>query len=148
MRWKLLTNLPLDATSAQRALGGLEGSGLGLISGSFTGLGGIGGGNGSMNLGPIAGGSSALGGVGGEGAGGVGGGIPGRGGSLPTAPAGAVIGGPNSPSGMGGGMGAAPMGAGMGMGAAAAQAHRRRVPYDADDPFDTGQKASPPVIGL
>jgi hypothetical protein len=148
MRWKLLTNLPLDATSAQRALGGLEGSGLGLISGSFTGLGGIGGGNGSMNLGPIAGGSSALGGVGGEGAGGLGGGIPGRGGSLPTAPAGAVIGGPNSPSGMGGGMGAAPMGAGMGMGAAAAQAHRRRVPYDADDPFDTGQKASPPVIGL
>ena len=44
-------------------------------------------------------------------------------------------------------MGATPMGAG-GMMGAAAQAHRRRVPYDADDPFDTGQKASPPVIGL
>jgi hypothetical protein len=45
-------------------------------------------------------------------------------------------------------MGGAPM-AGMGMGGqAGGQAHRRRVPFDADDPFDTGEKASPPVIGL
>jgi hypothetical protein len=39
------------------------------------------------------------------------------------------------------------MGAGAGM-VGSTQPHRRRVPYDADDPFDTGQKASPPVIGL
>jgi hypothetical protein len=43
-------------------------------------------------------------------------------------------------------MGATPMGAGGMVGST--QPHRRRVPYDADDPFDTGQKASPPVIGL
>lgn len=147
MRWDLLTNLPLDATSAQLAGGlGIGGSNLGLINGSFTGIGGIGGGSGEMSLGPIAGGTSSVPGVNGEGAGQVGGGaIPTRGG-LPTSAAGAAIGG-NSPHGVGGPMGAAPMGAGMG-GAAAAQAHRRRVPYDADDPFDTGQKASPPVIGL
>jgi hypothetical protein len=48
----------------------------------------------------------------------------------------------------GGMMPMAPM-AGMGAGAqGAGQAHRRRVPFDADDPFDTGEKASPPVIGL
>ncbi|MGH3864172.1 WXG100 family type VII secretion target [Actinokineospora sp.] len=47
---------------------------------------------------------------------------------------------------MAGGM---PMG---GMGAGAAQGdqgeHRRRYPFDADDPFALDQKASPPVIGL
>ena len=44
----------------------------------------------------------------------------------------------------------APVGAGMGMAGAqaGAQPHRRRVPFDADDPFDTGEKASKPVIGL
>jgi len=144
MRWDLLTRLPLDATSAARAAGDLAGSNMGLISGSFTGVGGIGGGSGGMNLGPISGGSSSLGGIGGASPDSVGGAVPARGG-VPTSPAGAVIGGANAPH--GGAMGAAPMGAGMGM-SAAAQAHRRRVPYDADDPFDTGQKASPPVIGL
>ncbi|HEV7648023.1 MAG TPA: hypothetical protein VGP26_07675 [Actinophytocola sp.] len=150
MRWKLLTNLPLDATAAARAAGGIEGSNFGLISGSYSGLGGIGGGSGSMNLGPIAGGASALGGLGGgEGPDRFGGAIPTRGGVLPTTTAsGAVIGGANTPHGVGGPMGATPMGAGGGLMGAAAQAHRRRVPYDADDPFDTGQKASPPVIGL
>jgi hypothetical protein len=45
-------------------------------------------------------------------------------------------------------MGAAPLGAGMGSGAGNGEGHRRRFPFDAEDPFDTGQKASPPVIGL
>jgi hypothetical protein len=151
MRWKLLTNLPLDATAAARASGaGIEGSNFGLISGSYSSIGGIGGaGAGSMNLGPIAGGSSALGALGGgEGPDRFGGAVPTRGGVLPaTTASGAVIGGANSPHGVGGPMGATPMGAG-GMMGAATQPHRRRVPYDADDPFDTGQKASPPVIGL
>jgi hypothetical protein len=144
-RWGLLTNLPLDATTAQRL--GLDGANLGLISGSQTGLGGIGGGAGAMNLGPLAGGNSQIGGIGGEGPGGVGGAVPAaRGGVLPTSAAGA-IGGANAAHGMAAPVGATPMGAGA-VGASAAQAHRRRVPYDADDPFDTGQKASPPVIGL
>ena len=149
MRWKVLTNLPLDATAAQRAVGGIDGSNFGLISGSYSSIGGIGGaGAGAMNLGPIAGGASALGGLnGGEGPDRFGGAIPTRGGALPATTASGVIGGANSPHGVGGPMGATPMGAG-GMMGAAAQAHRRRVPYDADDPFDTGQKASPPVIGL
>jgi PPE family protein len=148
MRWKLLTNLPLDATAAARAAGGIDGSNFGLISGAFSGVGGIGGaGAGAMNLGPIAGGASSLGGIGGEGADRFGGAVPTRGGVLPTTTAAGVIGGSNTPHGVGGPMGATPMGAG-GMMGAATQAHRRRVPYDADDPFDTGQKASPPVIGL
>jgi hypothetical protein len=152
MRWKLLTNLPLDATAAARASGfGIDGSNFGLINGAFTGVGGIGGaGAGAMNLGPISGGASSLGGLGGgEGADRFGGGIPTRGGLLPsTTASGAVIGGANSPHGMTGPMGGTPMGGAGGLMGAATQAHRRRVPYDADDPFDTGQKASPPVIGL
>ncbi len=148
MRWKLLTNLPIDATTAQRAAGGLDGSGMGLLTGSFAGVGGIGGsGGGSMSLGPIAGGAPSLDGLGADSADRLGGAVPTRGGALPTSPSGAVIGG-SSPHGAGGPMGAAPMGAGLGMGAGGAQAHRRRVPFDGDDPFDTGQKASPPVIGL
>lgn len=147
MRWDLLTNLPLGATAAQVAAGVIGDSNMGLISGGFTGVGGIGGGgSGSMNLGPIAGGTSSLGGIGGEGADRLGGAIPTRGGVLPTAAAGSVIGGANGAHPVGGPVGGTPMGAGV-MGGAT-QAHRRRVPYDADDPFDTGQKASPPVIGL
>lgn len=148
-RWGLLTNLPLDATTAQRLAGLGDGGNLGLINGSFTGVGGIGGGGaGAMNLGPISGGAGQVGALGGaEGPGGVGGAVPAaRGGVLPTSAAGA-IGGANAAHGMAAPVGATPMGAGAG-GAAGAQAHRRRVPYDADDPFDTGQKASPPVIGL
>jgi hypothetical protein len=145
MRWDLLTNLPLDATAAQRALGLSDGNGnFGLINGNLTGVGGIGGGSGSMNLSPLSGGNSAVGAIGGAAPDGVGGAVPGRGGALPTSAAG-VIGGSNA-HGAGGPMGAAPMAAGGLMGST--QPHRRRVPYDADDPFDTGQKASPPVIGL
>jgi hypothetical protein len=44
--------------------------------------------------------------------------------------------------------GGAPMG-GAGMGTQAdGQQHRRRVPFDGEDPFDTGQQASKPVIGI
>ncbi|MPZ85773.1 MAG: hypothetical protein GEV28_37510 [Actinophytocola sp.] len=146
VRWQILTSVPDGATNAQRASGDLGGgSGMGsLAGGGFTGL-GIGGGGGGMLMGGPLAGRSALGGEAAERVGAV----PNRGApGLPTAPSGAVIGGVNNPSGMHGPMGAAPMGAGMGMGAGTAQAHRRRVPFDADDPFDTGQKASPPVIGL
>jgi hypothetical protein len=146
MRWDLLTNLPIDATTAQRALGLADGNGnFGLINGNITGVGGIGGGgSGGMSLSPISGGNSAVGAIGGGTPEGVGGGVPARGGALPTSAAG-VIGGSNA-HGVGGPMGAAPMAGGGLMGGT--QPHRRRVPYDADDPFDTGQKASPPVIGL
>ncbi|SDC99515.1 WXG100 family type VII secretion target [Actinokineospora iranica] len=47
------------------------------------------------------------------------------------------------------GMGGMPMAGGLGMGqGGAGNEHRRRYPYDADDPFALDQKASPPVIGL
>lgn len=155
-RWRLLTNLPLDATTAQRLAGlGVGGSNFGLINGNFTGVGGIGGINGLSGFGdvnggmsPVTGGPSAIGGLsGGEGAERLGGGAVARAGGLGTGAAGTAFGGANSGAGVGGPVGATPMGAGA-LGAAAASAHRRRVPYDADDPFDTGQKASPPVIGL
>ncbi|GGS13076.1 PPE domain-containing protein [Actinokineospora fastidiosa] len=54
-----------------------------------------------------------------------------------------------SAGGAGAGMGGMPMGAGMGAGAGGdANEHRRRYPYDAENPFANDQKASPPVIGL
>ncbi|MBM7772082.1 hypothetical protein JOD54_002286 [Actinokineospora baliensis] len=47
------------------------------------------------------------------------------------------------------GMGGMPMGgAGAGGGQEAGGEHRRRYPYDGEDPFLLDQKASPPVIGL
>jgi hypothetical protein len=53
-----------------------------------------------------------------------------------------------SASGTTGPIGGAPMG-GAGMGTQAdGQQHRRRVPFDGEDPFDTGQQASKPVIGI
>jgi hypothetical protein len=57
---------------------------------------------------------------------------------------------PDGPDGQHGMTGAgAPMG-GMGAGAGGSSAgdHRRRFPFEADDPFTLDQKASPPVIGL
>ncbi|HEY0454629.1 PPE domain-containing protein [Actinophytocola sp.] len=148
VRWQILTSLPDGATAAQRASGDVASGNMGSLTGTgFGGL-GVGGGGGGMLMGGLGAGRSALGGLGGgDGAERVGA-VPNRGAALPTTPSGAVIGGVNSAGGMNGAMGAAPMGAGMGMGAGAAQPHRRRFPFDADDPFDTGQKASPPVIGL
>lgn len=49
--------------------------------------------------------------------------------------------------GMAGGMPMGGMGAGAGQGGDQGE-HRRRYPFDADDPFALDQKASPPVIGL
>jgi hypothetical protein len=37
---------------------------------------------------------------------------------------------------------------GAGAGGSSASDHRRRFPFEADDPFTLDQKASPPVIGL
>ncbi|HYQ61633.1 PPE domain-containing protein [Actinophytocola sp.] len=55
---------------------------------------------------------------------------------------------PGAGSGTSGPIGGAPMG-GAGMGTQAdGQQHRRRVPFDGEDPFDTGQQASKPVIGI
>ncbi|MGW5054183.1 WXG100 family type VII secretion target [Actinokineospora sp. NPDC004072] len=68
-------------------------------------------------------------------------------GNRPAAPAAGAI--AASGTGAGAGMGGMPMGAGMGAGAANDSAeHRRRYPYDAENPFANDQKASPPVIGL
>jgi hypothetical protein len=68
-------------------------------------------------------------------------------GVLPAASAGMI-----DPDGHPGGAagGGAPMGGGMGAGAGGGTGndHRRRFPFDADEPFALDQKASPPVIGL
>jgi hypothetical protein len=138
LRWQLLTGMD-DSTSAQRITGGSYdgGPGSSFAGGAAASLGG--GGGGAVLPGPISG-RSALGGEFGDRTG-----VVGPRGGVPTVPAGASPGTPH-PGGMMGPM--APMG-GMGMaGQGMGQAHRRRVPFDADDPFDTGEKASPPVIGL
>lgn len=142
LRWQLLTGRN-DATASQRAGGSFDdGAGFSGLSGggSVTGVGGGGGGLGVLP-GPVSG--RAAGGGTPDHVGGITGGRPG----LPTGPAGAMPSASGGAGGMAGPMGA-PM-AGMGAGGqAGGQPHRRRVPFDADDPFDTGQKASPPVIGL
>ncbi|OLF15617.1 PPE domain-containing protein [Actinophytocola xanthii] len=136
-RWQVLTGMGDQATgAAAQPVGagsggdGVGGRGFGAVSG------GVGGG--MLAAGPGAGAGP------GPGGGGVrpGIGLPGR--VAPAGP-GAV------PAGASGGaaapIGGAPMGAGLGTGSDAQQ-HRRRFPFDAEDPFDPGQKASPPVIGL
>lgn len=145
LRWQLLTGMN-DSTSAQRIGGSFDDAGGGGFGGGFSGgaAASLGSGGGAGMLpGPISG-RSSLGELSDRA-----GGMPGGRGALPTAPSGALSTGGPTGGGMMGPMGGAPM-AGMGGmgGAGAAQAHRRRVPFDADDPFDTGEKASPPVIGL
>jgi hypothetical protein len=69
-------------------------------------------------------------------------------GNRPAAAAGGPVAGG---AGAGTGMGGMPMGGGMGAGAGAggdSGEHRRRYPFDAENPFANDQKASPPVIGL
>lgn len=134
MRWQLLTNQVDPGTSAQSHGGSSGGGGGGGFSGGGGSFSGVAAGVGSrMGLGPLA--SRATPGETPERAPGQ---MVGRAGSTPT-PLG---------TGMHAPMGAAPMGAGMGAGGMAGEGHRRRFPFDADDPFDPGQKASPPVIGL
>ncbi|GAB1508496.1 PPE domain-containing protein [Actinophytocola sp. KF-1] len=145
LRWQLLTGMTDTSSSSMPGVGAYDGGGggggVGGVSGLSGGIGGSGTGGGfGVMPGPMTGrgtiGDSAgnLGGV-------ARGGLPtGAAGVLPTSGGGTAHGGMMGPM--------APM-AGAGMGAqGAGQAHRRRVPFDADDPFDTGQKASPPVIGL
>jgi len=134
-RWPLLTGMT-DASSAGRSFesGGGGGGGFGGFSGGGAA---IGGGVGIVP-GPVAG-RGTLGEISERAGGRVG---------MPAAASGVMPSTNASTPGMTGAIGAPPMG-GMGMGAQAGeQSHRRRVPYDADDPFDTGEKASKPVIGL
>jgi len=141
LRWQILTGMT-DSAGGSYSGSGSYGAGGGIDPFTGRSLGGVGG----VGVGAVPTGGSVGGGTG-QGSGGRPEfGMAGRG--MPTAPSGAVIGG-GGPGGMpiGGPMGGAPM-AGAGMGAAGTQPHRRRFPFDADDPFDTGQKASPPVIGL
>lgn len=146
LRWQLLTGMTDTTTSSVRGPSGFDGGG----GGGFSGGGGLSGGYGSGSgtsggFGALPGGAvsgrGTIGDTAGFGAGARGGGLPtGAAGMLPTS-------GGSTPM-SGGMMPMAPM-AGAGMaGQGAGQAHRRRVPFDADDPFDTGEKASPPVIGL
>ncbi|RLK54660.1 PPE domain-containing protein [Actinokineospora cianjurensis] len=67
--------------------------------------------------------------------------------AVPAAGMAASAGGAGGGTGMGGGM---PMGGAMGggQGGEGGADHRRRYPYDGEDPFLLDQKASPPVIGL
>jgi hypothetical protein len=146
LRWQLLTGMNDTTTSSVHGPGGFDGGGGG---GGFSGGGGLSGGYGGSGT---SGGFGALpgGAVSGRGTIGdtAGFGAGGRGGGFPTGSAGAVPSTGGTSMTGGGMMPMAPM-AGMGAGAqGAGQAHRRRVPFDADDPFDTGEKASPPVIGL
>lgn len=131
-RWQLLTGMA-DTSSAGMRGGPLE-------AGVSTGVGGgsAGGGGGGVLSGPVAG-RGTLGDVPER----VGGVLGGR----PISPSGAVPGGGSAHPGMAGPMGAPMAGAGAG-GQADGQTHRRRVPYDGDDPFDTGEKVSNPVIGI
>lgn len=133
-RWPLLTGMT-DASAVGRRGGSFE------SGGGFAGVAGggaaIGGGMGVVP-GPMTG--RGTGGDLSERAGGRVG--------LPTAASGVVPPANSSTPGMTGPIGASPMAAGMGGAQAGGQPHRRRVPFDADDPFDTGEKASKPVIGL
>ena len=126
-RWQQLTGMTDTSPAGQRG-------------GSFEGGGGFGGfsGGGAGTGGEVAPGRGTLADVADRAGGRVG---------LPAAALGAGSPAGSSTPGTTGPMGA-PMG-GMGAGAqAGGQSHRRRVPFDADDPFDTGEKASKPVIGL
>jgi hypothetical protein len=137
-RWQALTGMTDTSASAAtraRVFDDVDGFGGGGAA--------IGGGGGA---GVVAGPLAARGTVGGTPEL-VGGGSSGR--PLPVAGSGVVAPVNTSAPGMTGPIGA-PMTGGMGMAGAqaGAGAHRRRVPFDGDDPFDTGEKASKPVIGL
>jgi hypothetical protein len=133
-RWQVLTGMadhPAGPTPQAVGAGGggggdsVAGRGFGVMSGG-------------VGAGAPAPGSGVVSGPGGGVRPGIG--LPARG--VPTSPA--AVGGSGGAVGP---MGGAPMGAGLGAGSDAQQ-HRRRFPFDGEDPFDTGQKASPPVIGL
>jgi hypothetical protein len=126
-RWQALTGLT-DASAAMP-----RGATFGATGDGFGGASGGGGGGGVLS------GPGTIGGVP-DRVGGVVGGRPG----MPAMASGA--GSSASSPGMMGPMGA-PM-AGAGAGSDSGGQHRRRVPYEGDDPFDTGEQVSKPVIGL
>lgn len=136
-RWQALTGLTDASAAGGRSSGfddfdgGFSNSSTGAITGGVGAVGGLVGGRGTFSGTPDRGGFG-------------GGGRPG----LPTTPSAVVpqAGTAANPA-VAGPIGAPMTGAGMG-GAVGGQAHRRRVPFDGDDPFDTGEKASKPVIGL
>ncbi|GAA3063806.1 WXG100 family type VII secretion target [Actinokineospora globicatena] len=68
----------------------------------------------------------------------------------PAVPAAGMAAAAGGSGGSGAGMGGMPMGGAMGggQGGEGGADHRRRYPYDGEDPFLLDQKASPPVIGL
>jgi hypothetical protein len=128
-RWQALTGLTDTGTTAAR------GSAAAGDLGGFTGGGAIGGD--SVVSAPLSGGGT-LGGVPERVGGGARPGVP------VMMPGGVAAAGGSTPGPMG------PMGAPMGGGAGADSGgqHRRRVPYEGDDPFETGEQVSKPVIGL
>ncbi len=144
LRWSSLTGGD-PGTSAQSYDDGAYRSGASSGGGGFSSGGYTGGGGGGIGGGAIDGGGGAR--------------PIGRGmatGLTEAAPGvgrpGGMSGGPLAASSGGGhgmGMGGMPMGGGMGAGAqGGTDEHRRRYPFDAEDPFALDQKASPPVIGL
>jgi hypothetical protein len=159
-----IINLTSNTTVSWQELTGQRGhtSAQGVPEHSGAGGGGGGGGFGGGHV-PIAagltGGGLSGGGPAGGGFGGSGGGRVGNTGSgAGAAPivermpgglaASAVPVDADGHHGMAGG-GAAPMGGmGAGAGGGSTSDHRRRFPFEADDPFILEQKASPPVIGL
>jgi hypothetical protein len=128
-RWQLLTGMTDASAATARASASVT-------SGGFSGLPGD-----AVSAGPAAG----LGTLGGgpDRLGVVGGARPGL--PVPTPGFGSPIVG--AAPGMTGPIGAPMAGAGAGT-QPGGQEHRRRVPFEDDDPFDTGEKASKPVIGL
>jgi hypothetical protein len=138
-RWQALTGMTDTSASAAKRAPAFDD-----LDGGFGGGAALGGGGGA---GVVAGPIAARGTVAGTpelvGSG------NGPRGSLPTGAAGIVSPVNTSTPGMTGPIGA-PMAGGAGMAGAQAGGaqHRRRVPFDGDDPFDTGEKASKPVIGL
>jgi hypothetical protein len=134
-RWQALTGMT-DASGAG-SRGGSVGSVDDLGGGVFSGSGGgaaIGGGGGGASAGPLIG-RGAIGEV------------PDRVAMTGRVPGAGALGAGAAP-GMTGPIGGAPMAGGGAGGGAGGQEHRRRVPYEGEDPFDTGEQASKPVIGL
>jgi hypothetical protein len=131
-RWQALTGMT-DTSAAGTRFGALDDVGGGVFSGAGSaaiGGGGAGGALGGSVLGP-----------------GTIGDVPDRIGATAARvgmPGGGVSSG--ATPGMTGPLGA-PM-AGAGAQGAGGQEHRRRVPFEGEDPFDTGETASKPVIGL
>jgi hypothetical protein len=142
-RWQALTGLTDASAATQRGTTAMSDFSGGFASGGGSTLGGGGG----VVSGPVGGGGT-LGDTPDRVGGGSGGARPG----LSVTASGAVSATGAMSPGMTGPIGA-PMGGAMGggMGAqAGGQQHQRRVPFDGDDddPFDTGQTASKPVIGI